>query len=188
MNMTEYIREYPLFSLCGLNCGLCPRYQTDGKSKCPGCGGKDFHLKHPSCAVITCNRKHDNVEYCFHCSEYPCKKYAEQGNQDSFITYKNVESDFNKAKKKGLTRYKSELDKKVVILEYLINNFNDGKKKNFYCIAVNLLSLGDLKKIMKKIKIDISRMNIEDKNKIIMVTELLESAAAEKNIELKLRK
>jgi len=29
-------REYPLFSACGLNCGLCPRYHTDGISKCPG--------------------------------------------------------------------------------------------------------------------------------------------------------
>lgn len=55
--MKEYKREYSLFSLCGLNCGLCPHYQTNGISKCPGCGGQDFHLKHPTCAVITCNRK-----------------------------------------------------------------------------------------------------------------------------------
>jgi hypothetical protein len=186
--MEEYIREYPLFSLCGLNCGLCPRYQTEGKSKCPGCGGADFHLKHPSCAVITCSRKHDKVEYCFQCSEYPCKKYIEQGNKDSFITYKNVESDFNKAKKHGIARYKSELNKKVEILEYLISNYNDGRSKNFYCIAVNLLGMDDLKKIMKEINSSISRLDIENKDKIKMVTELFESAASEKNIELKLRK
>gem|GEM_PF-3991072 len=35
----EYkVRSYPLFSDCGLNCGLCPRYYTDGASRCPGCG------------------------------------------------------------------------------------------------------------------------------------------------------
>ncbi|HCP15088.1 MAG TPA: hypothetical protein DIT32_04865, partial [Peptococcaceae bacterium] len=62
--MKEYVRAYPLFSLCGLNCGLCPRYHTEGESRCPGCGGPAFHLKHPSCAVITCSRKHGGVEHC----------------------------------------------------------------------------------------------------------------------------
>ena len=37
---SEYDREYPLFSACGLNCGLCPRFYTDGESRCPGCGAK----------------------------------------------------------------------------------------------------------------------------------------------------
>jgi len=54
--MKEYKREYPLFSLCGLNCGLCPKYHTNGESKCPGCGGTDFTLKHPPCKVIRCNQ------------------------------------------------------------------------------------------------------------------------------------
>lgn len=59
-----YKRNFPQLSLCGLNCGLCPRYHCNGISKCPGCGGKDFNLKHPTCSVVTCNQKHDNVEYC----------------------------------------------------------------------------------------------------------------------------
>jgi hypothetical protein len=126
--MKEYIRKFPLFSLCGLNCGLCPRYQTDGVSKCPGCGGDDFHLKHPACTVITCNKKHDNVEYCFQCSLYPCEKYKKQSKTDSFISYKNIEENFNNAKK-DLKHFQKELIKKIKILEYLIGNYNDGRKK-----------------------------------------------------------
>lgn len=42
-------REYPMFSACGLNGGLCPRHQMDGTSKCPGCSGKEFLTKHPTC-------------------------------------------------------------------------------------------------------------------------------------------
>jgi hypothetical protein len=38
--MKEYYRNYPLFSLCGLNCGLCPRYHTQGESKCPAAAAK----------------------------------------------------------------------------------------------------------------------------------------------------
>ncbi|HNR04634.1 MAG TPA: DUF3795 domain-containing protein, partial [Bacillota bacterium] len=39
---------------CGLDCGLCPRFFTEGASRCPGCCGVDFENKHPSCSFITC--------------------------------------------------------------------------------------------------------------------------------------
>jgi hypothetical protein len=186
--MEEYNRKYPLFSLCGLNCGLCPRYQTDGTSQCPGCGGPDFHLKHPTCAVITCNRKHDNVEYCFQCSSYPCKRYSERSKVDSFITYKNVIYDFEKARKIGIERYQEELDEKVNILEFLIANYNDGRKKSFYCLAVNLISLPDLENIIERIDNEINKQGMDKIKKIKLVIELFESIAKKKNIELKLRK
>ncbi|MHC1719875.1 MAG: DUF3795 domain-containing protein [Clostridiaceae bacterium] len=184
--MREYRRGYPQFALCGLNCGLCPRYQTNSKSKCPGCGGKDFHLKHPTCAVITCSKKHDNVEYCFQCASYPCQRYIGPNKADSFISYRNVISDFQKAKE-GMDAYKKELDEKVSIVEYLINNYNDGRKKTFYCNAVNLLPLADLKDIMAEIKGNISKQNIDIKEKIKLIISLFEAKAKKENIEFKLR-
>lgn len=186
--MREYQREYPFFALCGLNCGLCPRYQTDGVSKCPGCGGPDFHLKHPSCAVITCNKKHDNVEYCFQCSAYPCERYSKPNKVDSFISYQNVLTDFEKAKKKGIERYQKEINKKVKILEFLIKNYNDGKRKGFYCLAVNLISLLDLENIMKKINNEMNKPGMDKIKNIKSVIELIESVAKKNKIELKLRK
>jgi hypothetical protein len=173
--------------LCGLNCGLCPRYQTDGVSKCPGCGGEDFHLKHPSCTVITCTQKHDQVDYCFQCSSYPCAKYQNQNNKDSFITYRNALADFEKAKKEGLHQYKLELNQKVEILEYLIHNFNDGRRKNFYCIAVNLLSLTSLKKIFREIQNNINDQMIDQTLKINQIINLFEKEAERESITLKLR-
>ena len=59
----------------------------------------------------------------------------------------------------GTERYHSELKEKMQILRYLLDNFNDGRRKSFFCMAANLLELEDLK-----------------------------SAAARKNIVLKLRK
>jgi hypothetical protein len=186
--MKEYKRKYPLFSLCGLNCGLCPRYQTDGSSKCPGCGGPDFHLKHPTCAVITCNKKHDNVEFCFQCSSYPCKKFSKPSKVDSFISYRNVITNFKKAAKEGIDKYKTELDEKVRILEFLIKNYNDGKRKSFYCVAVNLLDLMDIKSIMEQIDRRVSKQEKDMKDKIKSVIDLFESKAKEKGVDLKLRK
>lgn len=186
--MKEYKRVFPAFSLCGLNCGLCPRYQMEGSSKCPGCGGADFHLKHPSCAVINCNRKHDNVEYCYQCSIYPCERYAKQSEVDSFISYKNVLSDFEKARQLGLENYKLELNNKIDILEFLIRNYNDGRKKNFYCIAVNLLDLNDLQDVVKVIDRQISGQGSDLKETIRRIVSLFEDRAEKADIELKLRK
>jgi len=185
--MKAYSREYPLFSLCGLNCGLCPRYQTDGASKCPGCGGTDFHLKHPSFAVITCMLKHDQVDYCFQCTSYPCEKYRNQNDKDSFITYQNVLIDFEKAKTEGMQQYKLELNEKVEILEYLIHNYNDGRRKNFYCIAVNLLSLASLKEVVQEIQNSVCPQDIDLKSKIEQIIKLFETRAKCDSIALKLR-
>lgn len=186
--MSDYQRVYPMFSLCGLNCGLCPRYQTKGDSKCPGCGGKDFALKHPSCKVINCSKKHGQFEYCFQCPSYPCEKYNAEYTVDSFITYANVQKDMNKARKDGLENYQAELNAKIIILESLLEHYNDGRKKNYYCIAVNLLDLVTLQYIMKQINETIATKDISLKDKIEQVTTLFEAQAAASGIEIKLRK
>jgi hypothetical protein len=184
--MPLYKREYPLFSLCGLNCGLCPRYQTEGSSKCPGCGGENFHLKHPSCAVISCSKKHGDIEYCFLCEDYPCERYAVSSGKDSFITYKNVLKDMRYASERGLDNYKSELNFKVSFLERLISDYNDGRKKGLYCLAVNLLDVEDLKDIEQRIESIDKAVSL--KEQISLIEAWLFEKAKIKNIELKLRK
>lgn len=186
--MKEYIRAYPLFSLCGLNCGLCPRYHTEGESKCPGCGGPAFHLKHPSCAVITCSRKHGGIEYCCQCEAFPCPRYEKSGNLDSFISYRNVLSDLRRVRQEGLDAYRDELDEKVAILQKLIEDYNDGRRKSFYCHAVNLLPLQNLREVMEAISFEMKGQERAVKEKADRVADLLEAKAKENQIDLKLRK
>lgn len=186
--MKEYSRAYPRFSLCGLNCGLCPRYHTDGTSKCPGCGGEDFHLKHPTCAVITCSQKHEGVEYCFQCSSYPCARYQKPFAADSFITYQHVLDDIEKAKSNGITAYEHELNEKVELLKFLIEQCNDGKRKNFYCIAVNLLSLADVKDIVMQVQQDGALQELPLKEKSAWVVAMLEEQAQKQGMTLALRR
>ncbi|MDR0637490.1 MAG: DUF3795 domain-containing protein [Spirochaetaceae bacterium] len=50
---------------------------------------RKFFEKHPSCAIINCSKNRENVEFCFNCNEYPCERYLEPSEKDSFITYKN---------------------------------------------------------------------------------------------------
>lgn len=172
--MKEYSRKHPSFSLCGLNCSLCPNYHSKGISKCPGCGGLDFYLKHPSCSVINCNIKHDNVEFCYECSLYPCSKYKDISKTDSFITYNKVLSDFKLCNNIGIDKYIDILNKKEEILKYLLSNYNNGRLKSYFCLVVNLFDIKDLEEVIKN-----------NKDNIV---ELFNKKAKEKNIDLKLIK
>jgi hypothetical protein len=187
--MKIYTRTNPDFSLCGLNCALCPNFHihTNGKFKCPGCGGEKFFEKHPSCAIITCSKKHKNVEFCFNCDEYPCKRYLKPNEKDSFITYKDREKNIKSASK-DLKKYLDELQMKKNILSELLKNYNDGRMKNYYCIAVNLLPIMELEKIIHKIREIGKDGNIEEKEKAKMVRDIFTELANKLKIEIKLRK
>ena len=145
--MQPYSRAFPLFSLCGLNCGLCPQHQTQAASRCPGCGGADFHLQHPTCPIITCSRRHGDVAFCFECVEYPCERYAGGHAKDSFISYLHVGSDMRRAQQDGMEAYMAGLNEKVVLLEDLLARYDDGRSKRFFCNAVNLLPIEAVRRV-----------------------------------------
>lgn len=88
----------------------------------------------------------------------------------------------------GTERYHSELKEKMQILRYLLDNFNDGRRKSFFCMAVNLIEIEDLKSAVKEIEEEVSGKELTVKGKAVISVEILKSAAARKNIVLKLRK
>jgi len=179
-----YSRKHPEFSLCGLNCSLCPRFHVAGVSRCPGCGGKDFFLKHPSCGVITCSRKNGTIEYCFECRLYPCQKYSSTSEKDSFITYRKVAVDMAKAKN-NLADYLGELKKKEALLAYLLEKYDNGRMKNYYCLAVNLLEPEDISTMLN----DIRRKDESDSDDVIKeIKRRIEERAKERAVEIRLRK
>jgi hypothetical protein len=179
-------RQYPLFSACGLNCGLCPRYHTEGKSKCTGCAGSGFSSVHPSCSVLSCCQRKE-IEYCFLCDEFPCKKYEGADLKDSFITHKNQLKDSEKARNAGIDEYKTELNEKVRMLTKLLELYDDGRRKSFYCLAINLLDLQDIRFVIEQIEAEVkSEDSINAKAKLS--AELFTKAAENKSVSLKLRK
>lgn len=179
-------REYPLFSACGLNCGLCPRYQMEGASKCPCCSGEGFLIKHPTCGILSCNQR-KGLEYCYQCDEYPCKKYAGADQSDSFITHIKQFGDMEKANALGMDAYRNELNEKIFILETLLANHDDGRRKGLFCLAVNLLELQDVRYVMEQIA---SQTQPEQsvKDKATTAAQLFQRMAEKRNLTLKLRK
>jgi hypothetical protein len=179
-------REYPLFAACGLNCGLCPRYHTVGQSRCPGCAADGFLDAHPSCGVLSCCQR-KGIEYCFDCDEYPCSKYDCADETDSFITHRNQFRDMDKAKRIGMDAYKTELDEKVRVLEELLTVYNDGRRKSYYCLAVNLLELHDIKTVLEQLG-NMVQPGMPIKEKAATAVRLFEEMAQLRDISLKLRK
>ena len=176
--MTYKTRTYPQFSACGLNCGLCSRFYTVGLSRCPGCAGEGFSEVHPPCGILSCCQR-KSLEYCFECGEFPCKKYDSWGDSDSFITHRNYLADMEKAKRIGMKAYGAELNEKINILETLLQKHDNGRRKSFYCLAVNLLDIKDIRAVMK---------NIDSETDSKTVVRLFDEMAAQIGVSLKLRK
>ncbi len=183
-SMAELVKKYFTLGCCGIDCGLCPRFYTKGESKCPGCFGNNFSEKHPACSVANCCVKNHGLEVCGQCAEFPCKKYGNKNiEKDSFVTHKKMMRNQAYIQINGIEKYIEEQNIRINILEKLLNDYNDGKSKSFFCIAAALLDINDLNEAIKKAE------NIpEIKNKANVLKSLLQQYAADKKIELKLDK
>lgn len=180
--MNGFNRKNQLLSLCGLNCGLCTMYLGN---YCPGCGGG---AGNQSCKIAKCSLEHGKIEYCYECGEYPCEKYEDIEKYDSFITHKNQKIDLERAKQIGISAYNAEQTEKIKILNTLLTNYNDGRRKTLFCVGVNLLSLQELEVILQKISDNSELDGLSLKEKSAYVAELFQDTAKKKEIELKLRK
>ena len=154
--MKGFSRNNPYPSLCGLNCKL------------------------QSCPIARCSLEHGKPEYCFQCSEYPCDRYAHIDEYDSFITHMNQKADLEKMQRIGEEAYNIEQVEKRQILDRLLAEYNDGRKKTLFCLAVNLLPLEELRIVFED-----GDLEIPEKDRARqMENRLKEKSSA----ELKLRK
>jgi hypothetical protein len=191
--MDEYpLKKYPIVGACGLNCGLCPRYHTEGTSKCPGCGGPDFGQKHPSCGFITCCVKQRNLETCAQCADWAdcervAKNLAAAKHSDSFISYRPLADNFAFIRENGIEEFVRREMEKQELLNYLIDNYYEGRSKGFYCISCQLVPLEKLKEALADAGAKMTA-DIDIKEKARLVRAAINNLADALKINLKLRK
>ena len=145
MSIRNFERTDELFSLCGLNCGLCG-FRLQGS--CNGCFKDSFCAT--VCPMAPCSVKHGNIQYCFECSEYPCKHYDGFDSYDTLVLHRNQRKDMLRAKEIGIDAYRAEQRKKVELLDRLLEKYDDGERQVIYCAAVNMLSVDDMQTILDK--------------------------------------
>jgi hypothetical protein len=143
-------------------------------------------MNRPSCGALSCCRR-KGVEYCCQCREYPCAKYDGADEADSFITHKNQFRDMKKAATYGIDAYAAELEQKIAILIELLANYNDGRQKSMFCLAVNLFELDDLMETVAELKraVNIHRPVAE---RAAVASHVFKAAANRLDIVLALRK
>lgn len=180
--MKGFTREETRFSLCGLNCALCSMHLG---GYCPGCGGG---AGNQSCTIAKCSLEHENIQFCWECSEYPCPRYESFDEGDSFVPHRNRQQDIALAREIGLEAYLAQLEKKQAILEKLLAHYNDGRRKTLFNTAVYLLPLEDLRSVMASLESCPELCGQSIKERALTAVGLLQEAADRRGISLKLNK
>lgn len=179
MSLKDFNRTDDIFSLCGLNCGLCG-YRLQGN--CNGCFKDSFCAA--MCPMAPCSVRHGNLQYCFECSEYPCRHYDGFDSYDTLVLHRNQRKDMQKAKEMGIDAYLEEQREKKRILERLLEDYNDGQQDVFYCRAVNMLELEALKEIMEDADKRAQSLNAREKAELMKT--LMYKCTEERGCQLEL--
>ncbi len=181
--------DHPTIGICGLSCVLCPRYQTDAVSRCYGC--KTESRMSAGCPFITCAIKKKGVEFCWDCDEnITCdkwRKHREHGKtKDSFKCYRALERDIELALEQGVHALVQSLNVRELLLQQMLEHFNDGRSKSYYCIAATVMEISDLGQALSEAKRKSGGLDAKVKAKLLH--QILDEIAAEKGYLLKLRK
>ena len=97
-------------------------------------------------------------------------------------------ADLEKARNLGIEQYNLEQREKIKILSWLLSNYNDGRRKNFFCVAVNLLELSEIQEAVKQIQSNNGLCSLPFKEQCLYVAEVFQGIADRRDIKLKLFK
>ena len=88
-------------------------------------------------------------------------------------------------KEMGVEAYNSEQMQKLEIWKLLLEGYNDGRRKSFFCLAVNLLDLEDLKTVMEHLAEEKKLESLTLKEKSAYVVKQFQSIAEQRGVVLK---
>jgi hypothetical protein len=180
---------YPQIGVCGLSCRLCPRYHTETQSRCAGCKTESRILA--GCTFITCALKKKRIEFCLECDEsISCarwRNHRESGKKhDSFKCYQMLEDDIAFMINNGVKEFEEQQKIKEKLLIEMLEEFNEGKSKNYYCIATTIFDVRAIQDaLIAAGKVSIG-LNVKEKSKILH--SFLNEIAVKKGVFIGLRR
>ncbi len=187
--MTNKLKKYETIGCCGIDCGLCPRFHTKGKSACPGCGGLNFKEKHPPCGILSCCVNKYVFEVCSECKDYPCKRFnSPNAGYDSFVTHKRMHTNLEGIRNSGIEAFIKNQKIRMNILNDFLSNHDDGRTKSFFCISCALLPIDKLLEVHEfSHKMD-SSIGLKDRNKLLRESSTTIAHSLNIDLELKTKK
>jgi hypothetical protein len=131
--MTE--QDKNLVGCCGVYCGLCSKYQSKAPSRCIGCR---LGEQHDWCNIYRCCVKKKGLITCIECDEYPCERYMRRKWGSDYWSKVAMEN-LDEIKKSGLGSWLKGQRKRRLLVENLLDNYNEGRSMSFYCKACIVL-------------------------------------------------
>ncbi len=144
-----------------------------------------------SCPFITCAIKKKGIEFCWDCKESKtCEKWMkhrEAGKKvDSFKCYQKLEDDVAFIHKNGVAEFEKQQKIREKLLKEMLQEYNEGRSKSYYCIAATVLEINELKEALAKARNNCEELEIKEKSKLLY--SILDETATQKKYRLKLRK
>lgn len=123
------------------------------------------------CKFITCAIKKKEVEFCWDCIESnDCEKWLkhrqEGAKYDSFKSYQMLEADIIFIQENGFEEYNRMQDIRTELLKDMLDNFNEGRSKSYYCIAATVMRIEEIKEALTRAKDSSNGLDIISKSKI----------------------
>lgn len=174
---------------CGLGCVLCPRYYTEGKSKCDGCGSA-YSYAAVGCKFFRCCVKGKNFETCAECNDFPCSTFEGADEYDSFLTHRKMISNLRFIKTFGIKKFLNEQEKRQRLLKQMLEQFNEGRSRSLYCVAATLIPIESVKNALNHAKKNVKERGVKDydlRGKAKILKKILNEIASKETINLNLR-
>lgn len=181
--------RYPAIGVRGLSCVLCPNYNRETKSRCPGCK-TEFRFAAP-CPILRCALKKKGVEFCWDCPDSEtCEKWHHHREfsrtNDTFICYQKREDNISFVKEHGISAFANAQNERAELLKELLDEFNEGRSKSYYCVAATVLAIDELKEAIDKARE--KSVDLDIKSKARLMHAVLDDIAERKGYAIKLRK
>ena len=181
--------RYPEIGICGLSCRLCPNYHMNTQSRCSGC--KSEGRMAVGCPFITCAVKKKGIEFCWDCGENETcqkwKKHRDAGKRnDSFKCYQKLEDDIAFIQKNGVAEFEKSQKTREQLLQVMLQQFNEGRSKSYFCIAATVLEIGELEEALEEATKRSEGLALKERSRLLH--SMLDDIAARKDYNLNLRK
>ena len=135
-----------LIGCCGLYCGLCNKYQSKAPSRCIGCR---LGEQHSWCSIWNCCVKKHGFDTCTECSEiFNCPIFLRR----KVVEWIPAVDNLCQIKEVGLQNWLREQKERQVLLEELLQNYNEGRSMSFFCKVCARMSIDLINSAIKEAK------------------------------------
>jgi len=105
---------------------------------------------------------------------------------DSFISHRSLATNFAFIQRHGIEEFARQEMAKMELLSYLLERYDDGRSKSFYCTACQLIPLDSLKATLTQAEAEISeRAGVKEKARLLRAAISRRADALSVNLRLR---